>query len=288
VTSPLPSSSPPSTPINHIATRYSHSRSKFQISHKESHSDFDDAPGSPTLFYRRGRTSKYISHQPVSEYGSYPDSEDEITVDSEPYRSDDSLAWLCPPSPARDVQEVGCDSESTDIHLRRTYFATSSERGRWESSPVMPRTYNAKPFTSSPIRPHRGHSTPVKSVTRDVKSPLLEFRDFVRRQSTSGVKEDPSSSPFLAASDSNDIEDYRSLSPLPPSSPPTSPLSLAPSQPDDCALIDDDMVLDDNCNSDDVSNLGVSTHFLTIERVCACCVARSQAAKRPFSKHHAT
>lgn len=261
VTSPLPSSSPPSTPINHIATRYSHSRSKFQISHKESHPEFDVAPCSPMLFYHRGRTSEYMPHQLVSEYGSYPDSEDEITVDSEPYRSDDLLAWLGPPSPARDA---GCDSESMDIHLRRTYFATSSERGRWQSSPVMPRTCNAKSFTSSPIRPLRGHSTPVKSVTRDVKSPLLEFRDFVRRQSTSGVMEDPSSSPFLAASDSNDIEDYRSLSPLPPSSPPTSPLSLAPSQPDDCALIDDDMVLDDNCNSDDLDPKQQNIHSTNI------------------------
>ncbi|KAG1812214.1 uncharacterized protein BJ212DRAFT_478854 [Suillus subaureus] len=197
-----------------------------------------------------------MTHQQVSDkYGSYPDSDDEM-VDSEPYRGDDLLAWLGPPYPARDVPEdVGCDPESMDIHLRRTFFATSSERGRWLSSPVIPRTYNAKSFTSSPIRPHRGHSTPVKSNTRDVKSPLLEFRDFVRRQSTSGVKDDPSSSPFLAASDSNDIEDYRSLSPLPPSSPPTSPMSLAPSQPDDCALIDDDIVLDDDCNSDDVSSL---------------------------------
>ncbi|KAG2122837.1 hypothetical protein BD769DRAFT_1653347 [Suillus cothurnatus] len=258
VTSPLPSSSPLSTPIcssppNHIVTRYTHSRSQFQNSCEESHLEFDDAPGSPTPLYHRSRTSKYLTHQHVSDkYGSYPDSEDE--ADSEPYRSDDLRAWLGPPYLARDVQDdVGCDPESVDIHLRRTYFATSSERGRWQSSPVMPRTYNAKSFTASPIRPHRGHSTPVKSNTRDAKSPLLEFRDFVRRQSTSGVKDDPSSSPFLAASDSNDIEDYRSLSPLPPSSPPTSPMSLAPSQPDDCALIDDDMVLNDDCNSDNLN-----------------------------------
>ncbi|KAG1739302.1 hypothetical protein EDB19DRAFT_851989 [Suillus lakei] len=181
VTSPLPSSSPLSTPIsssppNHIATRYSHSRSRFQNSSHESHSEFDDTPGSPTPFYRRASTSKYMTHQQISDkYGKYPDSEDEM-VDPEPYRSDDLLAWLGPPSPARDVPEdVGCDPESMDIHLRRTYFATSSERGRWQSSPVIPRTYNAKSFTSSPIRPHRGHSTPVKSITRDVKSPLLEF-----------------------------------------------------------------------------------------------------------------
>ncbi|KAG2039742.1 hypothetical protein BDR03DRAFT_951096 [Suillus americanus] len=194
-----------------------------------------------------------MAHQQVSDkYGNYMDSDDEM-VDSKPYRSDDLRAWLGPLYPARDVPEdVGCDPESTDIHLRRTYFATSSERGRWQSSPIIPRTYNAKSFTSSPIRPHRGHSTPVKSNTRDVKSPLLEFRDFVRRQSTSGVKDDPSSSPFLVASDSTDIEDYRSLSPLPPSSPPTSPMSLPPSQLDDCASIEDDIVLDDDCNSDDL------------------------------------
>ncbi|KAG2154459.1 uncharacterized protein EDB93DRAFT_1132425 [Suillus bovinus] len=272
VTSPLPSSSPLSTPIyssppNHIATRYSYSRSQFQHSYEESHSEFDDAPGSPTPFYHRGRTSKYVAHQQVSDkYGSCPESEDEM-VDSEPCHSDDLLSWLGPQCPARDVRkDIGYEPESMDIHLRRTYFATSSERGRWQSSPVIPQTYNAKPFISSPIRPHRGHSTPVKSITRDVKSPLLEFRDFVRRQSTSGVKVDPSSSPFLAASDSNDIEDYRSLSPLPPSSPPTSPMSLAPSQPDDCALIDDDMVLNNdfdpkqtNIHSSNVTPRDVST-----------------------------
>ncbi|KAG1765391.1 hypothetical protein EV702DRAFT_72311 [Suillus placidus] len=261
VTSPLPSSSPLSmsiysSPPNHIVTRYSHSRSKFQNSCEESYLEFDDVPGSPTPFYRRGRTSKCMTHQQVSDkYGNYLDSEDEM-MDSEPYLCDDLLAWLRPPSPARDVpDDVGCDPESMDIHLRRTYFATSSERGRWQSSPVIPRTFNPKSFTSSPIRPHRGHSTPVKSIAGHVKSPLLEFRDFVRRQSTSGVKDDPSSSPFLSASDSHDIEDYRSLSPLPPSSPPTSPMSLAPSQPGDCALIDDGVVLDDDCDSDDVSSL---------------------------------
>ncbi|KAG1901984.1 uncharacterized protein F5891DRAFT_1163677, partial [Suillus fuscotomentosus] len=296
VTSPLPSSSPLSTPIyssppNNIATRYSHSHSQFQSSCEESHSEFDDILGSPTPFYHRGRTSKYMTHQHVSDkYGSYLDSEDEM-ADSEPCHSDDLLAWLGPRSPAHDAQEdLGYDPESMDIHLRRTYFATSSERGRWQNSPVIPRMYNTKPFTSSPIRPHRGHSTPVKSITRDAKSPLLEFRNFVRRQSTSGVKDDPSSSPFLAASDSNDIEDYRSLSPLPPSSPPTSPMSLALSHPDDCALIDDDMVLNDNCNSDhsdakqqNIHSLNVTSHDISTSESEASLLLASEHALNAVS-----
>lgn len=232
-----------------------------------------------------------MTHQHVSDkYGSYLDSEDEM-ADSEPCHSDDLLAWLGPRSPAHDAQEdLGYDPESMDIHLRRTYFATSSERGRWQNSPVIPRMYNTKPFTSSPIRPHRGHSTPVKSITRDAKSPLLEFRNFVRRQSTSGVKDDPSSSPFLAASDSNDIEDYRSLSPLPPSSPPTSPMSLALSHPDDCALIDDDMVLNDNCNSDhsdakqqNIHSLNVTSHDISTSESEASLLLASEHALNAVS-----
>jgi hypothetical protein len=158
-----------------------------------------------------------------------------------------SRSRLSPDSPAHDLPEDdGCDLEGMDVHLRETYFATSSERGRW-SSPIIPRT---KPFISGPVRSYRGQSTPVKS-TQNIKSSLLEFREYVRRKSTSRAAEDPLRSPFLSVSD-NDIEDYRSSSPLPPSSPLTSPMSLAALLPDDCVSINDDMNLGDDCGSDDV------------------------------------
>ncbi|KAG2052056.1 hypothetical protein BDR06DRAFT_958437, partial [Suillus hirtellus] len=50
-------------------------------------------------------------------------------------------------------------------------------------------------------------------------------------------------------------------------------MSLALSHPDDCALIDDDMVLNDDCNSDHVSSLfRYLKRFLAIEHVCVCCL----------------
>lgn len=214
---------------------------------------FDDAPGSPTPLYRRGSSSKHFSHRRViavlDKYEKYLVDEED-TLYPEPGSRHNSFARFSPPSPVYNVlEDDGCDLESMDIHLRETYFATSSERGRWKSSPIIPRAYAAKQFISSPVRPHRGHSTPVKS-DQNVKSSLLEFREFVRRQSTSGVAEDPTRSPFLTASDHNDSEDHRSSSPLPPSSPPTSPMSLAAFQLDDCVSITDDMNLDDDCGSD--------------------------------------
>ncbi|OAX40930.1 hypothetical protein K503DRAFT_565649 [Rhizopogon vinicolor AM-OR11-026] len=258
--SPLPSSSPLQTPIcssppTYIATRYSHSYITLENSPYGTHMEFDDPPSSPTPLYPRGRSSKQASHQRVTsvlnKHGRYLGSEDDV-LDYQPRSKHNSDVRLSPPSPAHDLPEDnGCDLEGMNIHLRETYFATSSERGRWKSSPIIPRTSAAKPYMSGPIRPYRGQSTPVKS-TPNTKSSLLEFREFVRRQSTSGVIEDPLRSPFLAASDHNDSEVYRNSSPLPPSSPPTSPMSLALSQPDDCVFINDDMNLDDDCSSDDV------------------------------------
>jgi len=214
----------------------------------------DDPPGSPTPLYHRGSPSRHMSHQRITsgldKLGRYLGDKDMLV--SEPRSRHSSLGRLSPISLAYDLPgDDGCDLESMDIHLRETYFATSSERGRWKSSPIIPRTYAAEPFMSDPVRPYRGHSTPVKS-THNRKSSLLEFREFVRRQSTNGVADDHSGSPFLTDNDNNDSEDYRSSSPLPSSSPPTSPMSLAASQPDDCVSINDDMNLDDNCSSDDV------------------------------------
>lgn len=211
----------------------------------------DDAPGSPTPLYHRGSLSRHMSHQQAtSGLNRYLDDKDMLV--SEPRSRDNSLGRLSPISLAYDqLGDDGCDLESLDIHLHETYFATSSERGRWKSSPIIPRTYAAEPFMSDPVRPYRGHSTPAKS-TYNRKSSLLEFREFVRRQSTNGVAEDPSGSPFLADNDNNDSDDYRNSSPLPSSSPPTSPMSLAASQLDDYVPINDDMNLDDDCSSDDV------------------------------------
>ncbi|OJA15618.1 hypothetical protein AZE42_10322 [Rhizopogon vesiculosus] len=285
--SPLPSSSPLQTPIRsssptHIATRYSHSYITLENSPYGTHMEFDDPPSSPTPLYPRGRSSKHV----LNKYGRYLGNEDDI-LDYQPRSKHNSHVRLSPPSPAHDLPEDdGCDLESMNIHLRETYFATSSERGRWKSSPIIPRTSAAKPYMSGPIRPYRGQSTPVKS-TPNTKSSLLEFREFVRRQSTSGVFEDPLRSPFLAASDHNDSEDNRSSSPLPPSSPPTSPMSLALSQPDDCVFINDDMNLDDDCSSDDFNFEQQNTLPVNSENVLPR-DAPTPDPERPFTSEHAS
>jgi len=183
-------------------------------------------------------------------------------------------------------EDDGRRLESLDIHPHETYFATSSERGRWKSSPIIPRTYGAKQFPSSPICPHRRHSTPVKVKSiQNAKSSLLEFREFARRQS-SEVIEEPSKYPFLSSSDHNDTEDHRSSSPLPPSSPPTSPLSLAASQLDDCASVCDDMNLDAGYSSDDVRVFSLISLSQPVIEHSRCSSTSTSKTRFSFIQYH--
>lgn len=111
------------------------------------------------------------------------------------------------------------DLESMDIHIRETYFATSAERGRWLSSPIAPRV------RSQAIPPIRGHSSPIKAL-----ADVSPSRGRLRRHKTSRSVDGQ----FLPSSSQDRDEDMRYSSPLPPSSPLTSPMSNLSFLSDDC------------------------------------------------------
>ena len=128
---------------------------------------------------------------------------------------------------ADDCEEY--DLESMDIHIRETYFATSAERGRWLSSPIAPRV------RSQAVPPMRGHSSPAKP---SADASLLRER-LGRHRLSHTVDEQ------ILTSSSEDRDDVRCSSPLPPSSPLTSPMSNLSFLSDDG---EDDSVVDARSN----------------------------------------
>ncbi|KAH0828082.1 hypothetical protein J3R83DRAFT_3739 [Lanmaoa asiatica] len=155
----------------------------------------------------------------------------------------------CSPSPFSSVPQTTCfypqgdsaiaddceeyDLEGMDIHIRETYFATSAERGRWLSSPIASRVQ------SQAIPPMRGYSSPIKTRA-DASPPRARSR---RRKRNCSVDKQ-----ILTSSSEDRDEDLRCSSPLPPSSPFTSPISNLSFLGYDC---EDDSVVDPHSNSDD-------------------------------------
>jgi hypothetical protein len=251
--SPLPPSSPLLTPLR-AGRSQGYGESDYGIYsavHKDmydSEDDFEDVRNPWSYDIRREQASRFRLPSLITELGghtpwdqvplSFPESPPSST-------SPQSASCLYPHGDsaiADDGEES--DLESMDLHVRKTYFATSAERGRWKSSPIAPRTRLQATFVSSPIRPMRGHS-----VGRDGLSDTPASQERMRRQSTdSTANTELSISSFFEDND----EDARYSSPLPPSSPLTSPMSAAPSLPDDC---EDDMAVDHSVSLLDVRDL---------------------------------
>jgi len=132
---------------------------------------------------------------------------------------------------AADDQCEEYDLEGMDVHLRESYFEISAERGRWKSSPIVPRT-RMQMFASSPTRIC---STPV-TVTG-----TFSWQTRRRRQSTNSIAYTDISSSSVGMN--GEDRDGSRFSPLPSSSPPTSPVSFALSLPEDCPAGSDDMMV---------------------------------------------
>lgn len=115
------------------------------------------------------------------------------------------------------------DLESMDIRVRESYFEVSEERGHWMSSPTVSSTH-AQTFISSTAR--------ARSSTPD-------WQARTRRLSANSVTcSEVSSTSFLH--DGRETWDGSCCSsPLPSSSPPTSPMSFALSLPGDHAGTED-------------------------------------------------
>ena len=137
------------------------------------------------------------------------------------------------PSSDTDTPDDQCeehDLESMDIHLRESYFEVSAERGRWKSSPIIPRT-RTHIFASSPTRTC---STPAVTL-----GPFTWKRP--RRESTNSVPCTEVSTSSVGIN-SEDLDESRFSSPLPSSSPPTSPVSFALSLPEEYRVDEDEIV----------------------------------------------
>ncbi|KIJ68028.1 hypothetical protein HYDPIDRAFT_107615 [Hydnomerulius pinastri MD-312] len=264
--SPLPSSSPLLTPL-HAGRRQEYEGGKYGAYDYANDGlcdplcDFEAVRDPWSHYTRRGNASPFPVHHPlpslITKFGSCaprdevplffpesPPSPHNPRMTSHLYSAEDSAII--------DDDHEEYDLESMDIHVRETYFATSAERGRWMSSPIAPRKRTqAAAFVSSPIRPMRGHSTPVKNVGTNGLRNAFELQERARRQSTNSIADtDFLSSSFFDEND-DEREHSRYSSPLPPSSPLTSPMSIGPSLSDDWHF-EDGMAVDESTSHPDV------------------------------------
>ena len=126
---------------------------------------------------------------------------------------------------------------------RQTCFATSSERGRWQSSPIPIKTYS-RISTSTSVRPIED-KTKKPSLTRlntTGKSNSRAPTDW-KQPSTASSISDPQASPTaLTLPSMSEEPPSRRHTPLPPSSPPASPMSIAASMPDIDYITEEDML----------------------------------------------
>ena len=144
------------------------------------------------------------------------------------------------------------DDEDEDaengVHSR---FALSSERGRWKSSPLPMKTYSRAP-------PRASTSAVSQPDTADKRS----FRKL-------GVHSDPpvmdprASSPIAPAARA-----MRLSSPLPPSSPPMSPVSVAHALPEDDYTTEEDMLVDDDDELPQLPSSQSSKTKVSVFRFC--------------------
>ena len=119
-------------------------------------------------------------------------------------------------------------SVSLESDVRQTCFAISSERGRWKSSPIPIKTYS-RSFacaSSSTSRPNPSEKTSDPRAQHVHSSPT-EWR---RPSTASSISDFPHSPVSLALPSRSEEPLLRraASSSLPPSSPPMSPISIAP------------------------------------------------------------
>lgn len=164
----------------------------------------------------------------------------------------------------RPVSPIETDEEEFP-DVRQTCFAISSERGRWKSSPIPIKTHSCpSAWTSSPTsRPStsekgskaKANLTPLK-VTGKTSDPRrsspTEWRRPSTASSTSDFPHSPVSSTLPPRSEEPPFHRASSSSSLPPSSPPMSPISIAP-----LTDMDDELEVDMLDSDDDLPKIDV-------------------------------
>ncbi|KAI6121848.1 hypothetical protein EDD17DRAFT_773945 [Pisolithus thermaeus] len=231
----LPSSRLPSTP-----SKQGHRRAGAHGLGVEEKGGFHAHVGRPwPRSMQRNVQDAYVIARPLPSltprFLSYP-SCGEDPIDSS--HSDYDFFSEC--NDSADSQGEEYDLESMDIHVRESYFEVSEERGRWMSSPTVS-SMHAQTFISSSSRAHS--CTPDRHAR-------------TRRLSTNSVTCSEVSSTSFLQDNSEAWDGSRCSSPLPSSSPPTSPMSFALSLPGDPPDFE-------GCDSGDqaLSVLSDSDHF---------------------------
>lgn len=222
---PFASSSPPGRTFIHSSRR---------MSGQTGVSDYSDQYDDISTTW--GRSSRRYGGYNKDNYAAMPATPRSYTSDGPSWTSElDASKGDRRVSERRYVVPDSDDEEAENgCHSR---FALSSERGRWKSSPIPIKTHSrilSLPSTSPATRPLE------KSRKRKVSRQILGKPDFI----VDAAPERKIPAPF-AFSPIGPSRSRRELSPLPPSSPPMSPVSIAQWMPEDDSN-EEDMLIDDD------------------------------------------
>jgi hypothetical protein len=172
-----------------------------------------------------------------------------------PLRSDSEPSWTSKSDVSGfDQHTILDDTDEEDEYetfgdaRRQTCFATSSERGRWKSSPIPIKTHS-RSVESASSRPNEK----VVNVNTADASNSRAHTEWRRHSTASPIPDTPESPivPTLLSRSEEPLSRHQTSSPLPPSSPPASPMSIALSMPESDDTIEEDMLVD----SDDEQQL---------------------------------
>lgn len=222
---PFASSSPPGYPHVHRSPAYLH-----RTIPNDYGDDYDDISALWPLA-RGGRFNSLYA----SKHAAFPS------------HSDDEPHWTSKSDASNLHERVGIDNNHDDtddedeceaFEKRQTCFATSSERGRWKSSPIPIKTYS-HPYASSSLSTSRSIDQTIPGLAPlNITGKSNSHTQWRRPSTASSISEH---SPTAATLPSFSQEPS---SPLPPSSPPMSPMSATFSMPESDDTTEEDMLVD--------------------------------------------
>ncbi|KIM78857.1 hypothetical protein PILCRDRAFT_10796 [Piloderma croceum F 1598] len=240
---PFASSSPPAYPHIHASPAYLSRRGPSDYS-----DDYEDISALWPLARGARLNSLYASKHAA--FPSHSDDEPHWTSKSDA----SGLHVLENKHLSPDDTDEEDEYEAFGDIKRQTCFATSSERGRWKSSPIPIKTYSHPYASTSLLTPRSIEETmsglaPLNITGKSNSHTHSQWR----RPSTASSISEQSMSPTASTLPSWFQEPS---SPLPPSSPPTSPMSATFSMPESDDTTEEDMLVDsgDEHQSEHVSD----------------------------------
>jgi hypothetical protein len=262
--SPIPSSSLPPTPFSSSSPpAYPRVHRSSGIAVKNGLGEYIDDQDHISTVWSRGypRRSGFLKGIYTSipaTLSSYSDDEPPLASDIDASVFSDDLKHG-----NRGLSPDGTDGDDEDEEfedVRQTCFAVSSERGRWKSSPIPMKTHS-RSYGSTSMSASRPIRQPIFDKAASIKPNLTPFNLISgksisrlpmsavewRRPSTGSSVSDLLHSPIARTSISKSEEPperLRTSSPLPPSSPPMSPVSGIHSTFETDYTTEEDMLVD--------------------------------------------